>query len=76
MARSRKQFQKRRRDPGEKRAGRPECGEDGKALERRRFLFTGSQAEYGVHNTLMDETITCRPASPLWGSKIKGSAGG
>ena len=30
MGRSRKQFQKRRRDPGEKRAGRPECGEDGK----------------------------------------------
>ena len=42
-----------------------------KALGCRRFLFTGSQAEYGVHNTLMDETITCRPASPYGEAKLK-----
>lgn len=37
----------------------------------RRFLFTGSQAEYGVHDTLMDEGTECRPASPYGEAKLK-----
>lgn len=37
----------------------------------RRFLFTGSQAEYGIHDRLMDETIPCRPGSPYGEAKLK-----
>ena len=35
-----------------------------KALGCRRFVFTGSQAEYGVHDALMNEETGCRPTSP------------
>lgn len=41
-----------------------------KELGCRRFLFTGSQAEYGVHNQLMDEETPCRPASPYGEAKL------
>lgn len=40
------------------------------ALGCGRFLFTGSQAEYGIHNMLMDETIPCRPGSPYGEAKL------
>lgn len=33
------------------------------ALGCRRFLFTGSQAEYGVHHTKITEETVCRPVS-------------
>ena len=42
-----------------------------KALGCRRFLFTGSQAEYGIHNALMDETISCHPESPYGTAKLR-----
>lgn len=42
-----------------------------KALGCRRFLFTGSQAEYGIHHSLMAETAVCRPASPYGVAKLK-----
>lgn len=40
------------------------------ALGCKRFLFTGSQAEYGVHDTLMDEETECRPTSPYGEAKL------
>lgn len=33
------------------------------SLGCRRFLFSGSQAEYGIRDTLMSETDPCRPVS-------------
>lgn len=42
-----------------------------KALGCERFLFTGSQAEYGVHTQLMDEETPCRPTSPYGEAKLK-----
>ena len=42
-----------------------------KALGCRRFVFTGSQAEYGVHDALMNEETECRPTSPYGESKLK-----
>lgn len=42
-----------------------------KELGCRRFIFTGSQAEYGVHSTLMDENTECRPTSPYGEAKLK-----
>ena len=41
-----------------------------KKLGCKRFLFTGSQAEYGVHDTLMDEETECKPASPYGEAKL------
>ena len=35
-----------------------------------RFLFTGSQAEYGIHHSLMDEGTDCRPTSPYGEAKL------
>ena len=37
----------------------------------RRFLFTGSQAEYGRRESLTDETAECRPASPYGEAKLR-----
>ncbi len=42
-----------------------------KALGCRRFVFTGSQAEYGVHDALMGEETGCRPTSPYGEAKLK-----
>lgn len=42
-----------------------------KRLGCKRFLFTGSQAEYGIHETLMDEEAECRPTSPYGAAKLK-----
>ncbi|MBS6518947.1 MAG: NAD(P)-dependent oxidoreductase [Clostridium sp.] len=42
-----------------------------KTLGCRRFLFTGSQAEYGIHETLMGEETECRPTSPYGTAKLK-----
>lgn len=42
-----------------------------KALGCRRFLFTGSQAEYGIHRGLMDEETKCRPSSPYGEAKLR-----
>ena len=42
-----------------------------KALGCRRFVFTGSQAEYGVHDALMTEETGCRPTSPYGEAKLK-----
>ena len=42
-----------------------------KALRCRRFVFTGSQAEYGVHDALMNEETGCRPTSPYGEAKLK-----
>ena len=41
-----------------------------KELGCTRFLFTGSQAEYGIHQELMDETISCHPSSPYGEAKL------
>lgn len=41
-----------------------------KALGCGRFLFTGSQAEYGIHHTRMDEETACRPTSPYGEAKL------
>ena len=41
-----------------------------KALGCSRFLFTGSQAEYGIHHTRMDEETVCRPTSPYGEAKL------
>lgn len=41
-----------------------------KQLGCTRFLFTGSQAEYGIHHTLMDENTPCRPTSPYGEAKL------
>lgn len=53
-----------------------------KDLGCRRFLFTGSQAEYGVKSELTDEETVCEPRPPRmdvrnWqsGSRRKCSAG-
>ena len=45
--------------------------ENAKALGCRRFVFTGSQAEYGVHDALMNEETGCRPTSPYGEAKLK-----
>lgn len=45
--------------------------EAAKALSCRRFLFTGSQAECGIHHSLMGEEIECRPVSPYGKAKLK-----
>lgn len=42
-----------------------------KALGCRRFVFTGSQAEYGVHDALMNEETGCRPTSPYGEANLK-----
>lgn len=42
-----------------------------KTLGCRRFVFTGSQAEYGVHDALMNEETGCRPTSPYGEAKLK-----
>lgn len=42
-----------------------------KRLGCRRFVFTGSQAEYGVHSALMSEETECRPTSPYGEAKLK-----
>lgn len=49
-----------------------------KDLGCRRFLFTGSQAEYGVKSELTDEETVCEPRPPPYGRCETGSpaAGG
>lgn len=42
-----------------------------KALGCRRFLFTGSQAEYGIHDSLMTEETPCHPTSPYGAAKLE-----
>ncbi len=42
-----------------------------KKLGCRRFLFTGSQAEYGIKSTLTDEEAVCEPTSPYGKAKLK-----
>lgn len=42
-----------------------------KALGCGRFLFTGSQAEYGIHDTFMTEESECRPTSPYGQAKLE-----
>ncbi len=41
-----------------------------KVLGCRRFLFTGSQAEYGVKSELTDEETVCEPTSPYGRAKL------
>ncbi|MGI6054361.1 MAG: NAD-dependent epimerase/dehydratase family protein [Clostridium sp.] len=41
------------------------------ALGCRRFLFTGSQAEYGLRSSLTDEEAPCHPTSPYGAAKLK-----
>ena len=41
-----------------------------KELGCRRFLFTGSQAEYGVKSELTDEEAVCEPTSPYGRAKL------
>lgn len=41
-----------------------------KQLGCKRFLFTGSQAEYGVCDTLMGEETECHPTSPYGEAKL------
>ena len=41
-----------------------------KLLGCKRFLFTGSQAEYGVHDSLMTEETACSPTSPYGRAKL------
>lgn len=41
-----------------------------KLLGCKRFLFTGSQAEYGVHDSLMSEEAVCAPTSPYGQAKL------
>lgn len=41
------------------------------ALGCRRFLFTGSQAEYGIHTRLMGEDAVCYPTSPYGAAKLQ-----
>lgn len=41
-----------------------------KDLGCRRFLFTGSQAEYGVKSELTDEETVCEPTSPYGRAKL------
>ena len=42
-----------------------------KALGCRRFLFSGSQAEYGMHQTLMTEKTECAPRSAYGAAKLR-----
>lgn len=42
-----------------------------KKLGCKRFLFTGSQAEYGIKNTLTDEESVCEPTSPYGKAKLE-----
>lgn len=35
------------------------------------FLFTGSQAEYGIHNDVITEDTPCNPITPYGKSKLK-----
>lgn len=42
-----------------------------RALGCTRFLFTGSQAEYGLHTELMGEKLACRPTSPYGAAKLE-----
>lgn len=42
-----------------------------KKLGCTRFLFSGSQAEYGLHKTLMNEELDCSPRSLYGESKLK-----
>lgn len=42
-----------------------------RALGCTRFLFTGSQAEYGLHSGLMGEDLVCRPTSPYGAAKLE-----
>ena len=41
-----------------------------KDLGCRRFLFTGSQAEYGIKSELTDEEAVCEPTSPYGRAKL------
>lgn len=41
-----------------------------RALGCRRFLFSGSQAEYGLHHTLMTEETPCSPRSAYGEAKL------
>ncbi|MEG0988283.1 MAG: NAD(P)-dependent oxidoreductase [Clostridium sp.] len=48
------------------------CAADtAKALGCKRFLFTGSQAEYGIHDAGMTEETDCRPTSPYGEAKLQ-----
>lgn len=42
-----------------------------KALGCGRFLFAGSQAEYGMHETVMTEETACRPRSAYGEAKLR-----
>ena len=42
-----------------------------KKLGCKRLLFTGSQAEYGVHDTLMGEETECKRTSPYARAKLE-----
>lgn len=44
--------------------------EAAKALGCERFLFSGSQAEYGMHQTRMDEDTPCAPLSAYGEAKL------
>ena len=41
------------------------------ALGCRRFLFSGSQAEYGIRDSLMKETDSCHPVSEYGKAKVE-----
>lgn len=41
------------------------------SLGCRRFLFSGSQAEYGIHQTAMTEDTPCRPVSEYGQAKVE-----
>lgn len=45
-----------------KAAGKLGCG---------RFLFSGSQAEYGIHRRILTEEMTCRPVSAYGKAKLE-----
>lgn len=45
--------------------------EGARSLGCKRFLFSGSQAEYGVCSSLMSEDITCRPVSEYGKAKVE-----
>lgn len=47
-----------------------------KDLGCRRFLFTGSQAEYGVKSELTDEETVCEPDLPVWTCETGSPAAG
>lgn len=46
------------------------AAETAKELGCKRFLFTGSQAEYGIHHALMSEETVCSPKSPYGEAKL------